>query len=52
MRKNPKKIKININQTSFFFEDYLATNKKNKLSKKNCFSQDRVYLLFFFIFFH
>ncbi len=51
MRKKSKKNKnININQTSFFFEDYLATNKKNKLSKKNCFSQDRVYLLFFLFF--
>ncbi len=49
MKKESKKNK-NINQTSFYFEDYLATNKKNKLSKKNSFSQDRIYLLFFLFF--
>ena len=31
MRKKQKKIKnLDINQTSFYFEDYLETNKKNK----------------------
>ena len=45
-----KKIKKNKNQTSFYFEDYIETNKKNKISKiKNNF-QDRIYLLFFFFF--
>ena len=33
MKKKQKKIK-DINQTSFYFEDYLETNKKNKFSKK------------------
>ena len=49
MKKNPKKIK-NINQTSFFFEDYLETSKKNKILKKSNNFQDRVYLLFFIFF--
>ena len=35
------------NQSSFFFEDYLETNKNNRLSKNNNFFQDRMYLLFF-----
>ncbi len=47
MKKKQKKIK-NINQTSFYFEDYFETNKKNKFSKKNDNFQDRIYLLFFF----
>ena len=47
MKKKQKKIK-DINQTSFYFEDYLETNKKNKFSKKTNNLQDRIYLLFFF----
>ena len=47
MKKKSKKIK-NLNQTSFYFEDYLETNKKNKFSKKKNNFQDRIYLLFFF----
>jgi len=46
MKKKFKK-KININQTSFYFEDYLETNKKNKILKKTNNFQDRIYLLFF-----
>jgi cell division protein FtsI (penicillin-binding protein 3) len=42
-----KKIKDK-NQTSFYFEDYLETNKKNRYSKKKDNFQDRIYLLFFF----
>ena len=49
MKKKPKKIK-NENQNSFYFEDYLETNKKNKFSKKENNFQDRIYLLFFFFF--
>ena len=49
MKKKIKKIK-NINQTSFYFEDYLETNKKNKILKKTNNFQDRIYLLFFFFF--
>ena len=47
MKKTQKPIK-NINQTSFYFEDYLETNKKNKFSQKKNNFQDRIYLLFFF----
>ena len=51
MRKKQKKNKnISINQTSFYFEDYLETNKKNRNSQKNNFFQDRIYLLFFLFF--
>ena len=42
-----KQIK-NINQASFYFENYLETNKKNKNYKKADSFQDRIYLLFFF----
>ena len=34
-------------QTSFYFEDYLETNKKNKVLKNSNNFQDRIYLLFF-----
>ena len=49
---NEKKIKKskNINQTSFYFEDYLETNKKNKFLKSSNNFQDRIYILFFFFF--
>ncbi len=49
MKKKLKKNK-DINQTSFYFEDYLETNKKNKILKKSNNLQDRIYLLFFFFF--
>ncbi len=49
MKKKLKKNK-NINQTSFYFEDYLETNKKNKILKKSNNFQDRIYILFFFFF--
>ena len=49
MKKKLKKNR-NINQTSFYFEDYLETNKKNKILKKGNNFQDRIYLLFFFFF--
>jgi len=47
MKKKYKK-NINTNQKSFYFEDYLETNKKNKILKKTNNFQDRIYLLFFF----
>ena len=47
MKKNSKKNK-NINQTSFYFEDYLETKKKNKILRKTKNFQDRIYILFFF----
>ena len=49
MKKKLKKNK-NINQTSFYFEDYLETNKKNKTLKKSNNFQDRIYILFFLFF--
>ena len=51
MKKKYKKNKrIDKNQASFYFEDYVETNKKNKFSKKNNLFQDRIYLLFFLFF--
>ena len=49
MKKKYKKNR-NINQTSFYFEDYLETNKKKQVLKKTNNFQDRIYLLFFFFF--
>ena len=49
MKKKSNKNK-NINQKSFYFEDYIETNKKNKILKKNNNFQDRIYILFFFFF--
>ena len=48
--KRTKNKNKNINQTSFYFEDYLETNKKNKILKKKNNFQDRIYLLFFSFF--
>ena len=51
MTKKQKKDKYyNKNQTSFFFEDYLETNKKNKSLEQKNILQDRIYLLFFLFF--
>ena len=48
MKKKDKKSKdINVNQKSFYFEDYFETNKKNKKIKNSSVSQDRIYFLFF-----
>jgi len=49
MKKRARK-NINTNQTSFYFEDYLESNKKKKLLEKENNFQDRIYLLFFFFF--
>ena len=49
-RKYKKNNNINKNQTSFYFEDYLETNRKNKFSERNNIFQDRIYLLFFLFF--
>ena len=49
MKKKSKKDN-NINQSSFYFEDYIETNRKNKKSKHSNNLQDRIYLLFFFFF--
>ena len=49
-KKYKKNNNINKNQTSFYFEDYLETNRKNKFSERNNIFQDRIYLLFFLFF--
>ncbi len=49
-KKNKKSKKLDINQKSFYFEDYLETNQKHKEIKNSNISQDRVYLLFFLFF--
>ena len=52
MKKKLKKNK-NINQTSFYFEDYLETNKKNKIFKKKIiFKIEFIYYFFSFFFFN
>ena len=45
--KQRKNKNLNKNQGSFYFEDYLETNRKNKFLKKNNLFHDRIYLLFF-----
>ena len=50
IKKQKKNKNFNINQKSFYFEDYLENNKKNKKVKNSNISQDRVYLLFFLFF--
>ena len=45
--KHRKNKNFNKNQGSFYFEDYIETNRKNKFLKKNNLFQDRIYLLFF-----
>ena len=49
-RKSKRNKDFNINQKSFYYEDYLETNQKNKKIKNSNISQDRVYLLFFLFF--
>ena len=49
-KKNKNRKNKNINQKSFYFEDYFETNKKNKFSQKSNLFQDRIYLLFFLFF--
>ena len=50
MKKRNNKKKNNINQTSFYFEDYFESNKKNRLLQKTNVFQDRIYILFFLFF--
>ena len=51
MRKKNKKAKYaNVKQKSFYFEDFLESNKKNKSLQKDNLFQDRIYLLFFLFF--
>ena len=50
IRKNRKKKFLNKNQRSFFFEDYIETNLKQKSVLKSNISEDRIYILFFVFF--
>ena len=51
MRRKRKKNKdLNLNQKSFYFEDYLETNQRKKKVKNSKISQDRIYILFFLFF--
>ncbi len=50
MRKKKINKYLNKNQQSFYFEDYLSTNKKLKKEKEFIINEDRVYLLFFCFF--
>jgi len=47
MKRKQKNKKINNKQASFYFEDYLETNQKNKRFKNSSIYQDRIYILFF-----
>ncbi len=49
-KKNKYKKNYNVNQTSFYFEDYFESNKKNKFLLKTNFIHDRIYILFFLFF--
>ena len=48
--KNKKNKSLNINQKSFFFEDYLSINQKLNDKKNLQINEDRIYLLFFSFF--
>ena len=48
IRKNKN---LNKNQGSFYFEDYIETNRKNKFLKKNNLFQDQNLSIIFFIYF-
>ena len=47
-RKRKKNKNYNENQKSFYFEDYLETNQKQRTISKLSITEDRIYLLFFF----
>ena len=50
--KKKSKINKNVNQKSFYFEDYLETSNKNKKFKKTNNFQDRSIFYFFLFFFN
>ena len=47
MKKKNKDRHANKNQRSFYFEDYIHSNRDLKKNKKNFIIEDRVYILFF-----
>ena len=50
IKKYRKSKSANKNQRSFYFQDYIATNLKQKKIYKSPISEDRIYILFFFFF--
>ena len=46
-KKNKKDKYTNKNQRSFYFEDYIHSNRNLKKNKRNFIIEDRVYILFF-----
>ena len=50
-RKQKKIKKFNVNQKSFYFEDFFETNLKQKKISKFSISEDRIYILFLSFFF-
>ena len=50
IKKYRKSKSANKNQRSFYFQDYIATNLKQKKIHKSPISEDRIYILFFFFF--
>ena len=50
-KKLSKNKKSNLNQTSFYFEDYLETNKKKVSSHKKTIILKIEFIYYFFIFF-
>ena len=51
MKKEKKNGNFNRNQTSFYFEDYIETNK-NKSSQKNNFLLIELFIILFIPFFN
>ena len=49
-KNNINKNFIHENQKSFFFNDFLETNQKNKKLNKSNIDEDRLYVLFSFFF--
>ena len=47
MKKKNRDKHANKNQRSFYFEDYIHSNRNLKKNKKNFIIEDRVYILFF-----
>ncbi len=50
MKKSKKNKNFDINQRSFYFEDFIEINRKKKITSNSIISQDRIYLLFFLFF--
>ena len=49
-KKFKKNKKYNENQNSFYFVDYLESNKKNKFSKDEFVSRQDLFIIFFILF--